>query len=537
MVSQKSHFARFQRKSWVARVLTVAVVAGLMACARAPVSPRPETFSPGDHLVGTYYFYWYKWPTEHFFDGSLEKRDDALTDHFPRPKTVDYESVAWHERELSDIAWCGIDFVLPVYWGAPGAYDLPHGIFSVRGLDALQKARDELLARGKRCPRIGMFFDTSTLLNALRREKPLNGKPDLTTSHGKEVFYGTIRDYWRRLDRKHWATLGGRPIIGLYSASFAAGFDQSTFDYLDENFERDFGVRPHVIAERSWRRIKAGGFYRWGAALGGPFIDDVAQIGPGYDDRAVPGRSTPIRDREDGRFYEHSWVEAIKSGRPIVLIETWNEMHEGTSICDSAEYGRKYMRLTRKYVRLWKSRAKIKKEIELEHPKPLPRGPSHQGRQFAEERDLFIDFAKSDAKGLRIVGQPDGVFETTQEGGRRCVRATPAETTYLYFAVPDPFFYNLHERVLVEIEYLDSGSGMIILQYDSHDQGAHLGGAYTTGETIQRQGTGRWLAHTFRLDNAAFLNRQNGATDFRFALTGDPVCLSRVAVRKPAKKK
>jgi len=517
-------------------MFTISLTAGLLSCARAPLPLKPESFSSSEKLVGTYYFYWYKYPTMHFFNDSAHQ-SDALTHHFPHPKRVDYESVEWHERELRDIAWCGIDFILPVYWGAPGAYDKPHGIFSVRGLDAMQKARERLLARGKPCPRIGMFYDTSTLLNSLRGEKPPGGKADLTTTHGKEIFYGTIRDYWKRLDRRHWAMLDGRPIVVLYGAGFAANFDETTFDYVYRNFERDFGVRPYIIAEAGWRGVKVDAHYAWGAALRGPIILDVVEIGPGYDDRAVPGRATPIRDREGGRFYEYSWLRAIRSGKRIVLIETWNEMHEGTDICRSREYGRKYLRLTRKYVRLFKSGAKIEKKIALKHPDPLPRGPSQRGREFAKAREVWADFAANETRGLRIVSQPDGLFEITRAAGRRCVRSAPGKAVYLYFAVPDPFYYNLHEPVEIEIEYLDEGKGTLILEYDSHDKKALLGGAYTRDGKIERRGTGKWVKHVFKLDNAAFLNRENHATDFRLAVRGEPVCISRVVVRKPGAKK
>jgi len=348
----------------------------LVACARIAVlpQPQPQTFSSSQKIVGTYYFYWYKWPNEHFFDDGSKMRDDALVDHFPRPEKVDYESVAWHRGEMSDIAWSGIDFILPVYWGAPGNYDKRHGGFSVRGLDTMQKARDRLLARRKPCPRIGMFYDTSTLLNDLRGDSPRGGKADLTTAHGKDVFYCTIRDYWKRLDRRHWAMLDGRPIVCLYTAAWAANFNQSSLDYVYENFERDFGVRPYIIADASWaRKAKADASYAWGAALRGPVVSDVVQIGPGYDDHAVPRRSTPIRDREDGRFYEYGWLKALGSGRRIVLIETWNEMHEGTDICRSKEYGRRYMELTRRYARQFKSGIQPQQTITLKHEKPLPR--------------------------------------------------------------------------------------------------------------------------------------------------------------------
>jgi hypothetical protein len=525
----RSEFPLSAMRSRTVDALALSIVVALAACARVSIAPQPKSFSSSDRLVGTYYFYWYKYPTSHFFDDA-KRQDDALTDHFPKAKEVDYESVEWHCRQLSDMAWCGIDFVLPVYWGAPGNYDKPVGMFSTRGLDAMQKARDRLLARGKPCPRIGMFYDTTTLLNGLRGDRPPNGKADLTTQHGKDVFYGTIRDYWKRLERKHWAMLDGRPITVLYSASFAAKHDQSAFDYVYQSFERDFGARPYIIAETSWRLAKADASYRWGAALSGPILSDVAAIGPGYDDRAVPGRSTPVRDRENGRFYEYGWLEAIRSGRRIVLLETWNEMHEGTDICRSREYGRKYMDLTRRYGQLFK------KQIVLEHRKPLPFGPLDKGREFANERELFINFAESKEKGLQLIRQSDGAFEITQAGGRRCVRSAKSDHSYLYFAVPDPFLFNAKTSVTVEIEYLDSGSGGLGLEYDSRDETVALDGAYKNAGSIAREGTNQWKTRRFQLGDALFCNRENGGSDFRIAVRGDPVGVSRISVAKLGKK-
>ena len=37
-----------------------------------------------------------------------------------------------------------------------------------------------------------------------------------------------------------------------------------------------------------------------------------------------------------------------------MILETWNEFHEGTNIAESREHGRQYIELTRKYVDLFK---------------------------------------------------------------------------------------------------------------------------------------------------------------------------------------
>jgi len=55
-------------------------------------------------------------------------------------------------------------------------------------------------------------------------------------------------------------------------------------------------------------------------------------------------------DRRKGKFYEENWEKFLRSPSNFVMIETWNELHEGTEICETQEYGRQFIELTRKYV-------------------------------------------------------------------------------------------------------------------------------------------------------------------------------------------
>lgn len=85
---------------------------------------------------------------------------------------------------------------------------------------------------------------------------------------------------------------------------------------------------------------------RLGSALK-PRWNDVTALGLGYDHHAVPGRKPLVSDRENGDFYKRVWRSLLAqhpTGRSrIVTIEIWNELHEGTDICDTIEYGRKYI--------------------------------------------------------------------------------------------------------------------------------------------------------------------------------------------------
>jgi hypothetical protein len=103
------------------------------------------TFTAADRIVGTYYFYWYNvYTQEHFVNGD---GSDALTDHPASTEDYSYTSAAWHRRELEDVRAAGIDFIAPVYWGAPSEYDAQAGLhWSFAGLPPLVEAADAMAA-------------------------------------------------------------------------------------------------------------------------------------------------------------------------------------------------------------------------------------------------------------------------------------------------------------------------------------------------------------------------------------------------------
>ncbi len=310
---------------------------------KSSVFDQVQTFRSNDKIVMTHDCYWYDLMTKSHilnFDGS-----DALTIH---PATVNhftYKSSAWHKKQLSDMIDAGIDVVLPVYWGAPSEHDPGANLhWSFAGLSRLVKAAEELIQEGKRPPAIGLFYDTSTL-----QHNSWGVHIDLTTDYGKRWFYASIRDFFSLIPPRLWALIDGRPVIILYSASFAQAYDQSCIDFVKSEFPRQFGGRvPYIIREVSWH-VQADNVYAWGGAIRPNFLG-VAEIGPGYDHSAVPGRTPLVVPREGGKFYEKAWLKTLRRAPKIVILETWNEHHEGTSLAESREYGRQYIELTRKYV-------------------------------------------------------------------------------------------------------------------------------------------------------------------------------------------
>jgi hypothetical protein len=315
-------------------------------------APRPLPPSSQDRLVLTYFYYWYDLPNG--------PHSTELTDR-PIDPWASYRDVSWFEEEFLDMVDAGIDIALPVYWG-------DREPSSNVGLANAVEAAQQLRTQGVQVPKIGMFLDTGAL-----GQWPLSERDLLDASNQVRV-YDMVRTFYNIVPREQWALIEGRPVIWLWASWFDITFDREFFEFVRSEFERDFGIRPFMVAEASWQfairpspdgpepdrsaRMPLDAFYEWGASLNG-FRDmdaGVAQVGPGYDERQLggPGRTRRNTPRGDGDFYRQHLEEAIDACEPLLVIETWNEFHEATDIAHSLEYGRQYIDITREYAERFK---------------------------------------------------------------------------------------------------------------------------------------------------------------------------------------
>jgi hypothetical protein len=474
---------------------------------------QSKSFTREDRLVATYYFYWYDVHTkEHILDGD---GTDALTTH---PATMDdfsYKSVRWHKQQLSDMTAAGIDVLLPVFWGAPSEHDTKAGLhWSYAGLPPLVEAREELSREGQPPPRIGLFYDTSTL-----QYNSWGEHVDLTTERGRRWFYATIRDFFSMIPPQHWALIDGKPLVLLYAAAFAKKHDQSCIDYVRQEFPREFGGRvPYLVRQNSWQ-VQADNTCARGGALGlkNP---GVASLGPGYDHSAVPGRTPLIVKREGGKFYEEQWLKFLRRPSNLVTVETWNEFHEGTEVCESKEYRRQYIALTRKYADLFRRGWQP------------PRPPG----QYADAKSAAITLgAQNQERGLRQIENEDGLTAPATAGGREARAITPRPNLgrYIYFRIDDSFKWAERMNATLEVEYFDAAPGALGLEFDGSDTTAPFNGAYTRcAETVRLVGGKTWQTARFHLRDARFLNSQNGDADFRLVIEAPDLAFARVTLHR-----
>ena len=477
-------------------------------------------------MVATHYFYWYRWPNEHFKIPDNPASEGHLN-HFVTPEKVSYLSEDWHAGELWMMKAAGIDVALPVYWGAPGAYSKRDIGFSVAGLGPMVKAAQRL---GEHSPKLGLFYDTSTLLNDVRGVLPEGGKADLTTDAGRDLFAQTIVEYFERVPRKLWATMDGRALVVLYTSAFAAEWDKKLGSYTRMAFAKRFpGESVFIVADRTWGEMGQDRTTGWESTITGPkLFPGVAQIGPGYNDSPVPGRTTPFREREDGNYYRQSWQKAIAHKPELVLIETWNEMHEGTEICQTKELGLKYLELTSEWIARLRHGGPIGKPIKLRFPKPRFFRDLSWGKEAEGQARLFADYGSGERFGLRERALSDGMVRVT----KGALISPPRKNDwarYVYFQVSDHWLFEVPsaQRLKVKVKVELAKPAGVVLEYDSHDLGASVGGAYK-----HVAGGGPAKLHEFELPGVLFGNRQNGACDLRLVLKGETVGIRRVEVSR-----
>lgn len=479
-------------------------------CGLKPVDHRDcPTFAAGEPIVGTYFFYWYHDGTrEHFLnaDGS-----DALTTHPLRDegRPYRYDAPEWWAEQIADVRAAGIDFIAPVYWGVPGMES-----WSTAGLRALAELVAEQQRNGHPVMPVAMFYDTSTLQYA-------NGGRHiaLDTAEGKTWFYETVRDFFSLLPPAAWARIEGRPIVILYSPAFAKTQDPTLFGDMKRRFQADFGVEPHLIKHTGWEG-EADGVITWGGALGLK-VDTAAAVGPGYDHSAVPGRQPLIVDRRGGDFYRENWerllARSVETRPKLVMVETWNEFHEGTDVAPSVEYGRLYVELTAHYAALWHAGER------------LPRS----GR-FADAKLLHLVAGREPTEGLRASAVADGPFEPAERDGRACLVTLPnphGAVRYLYLDIDNSFTYDEPAPpVRITITFRDAGCQAFELHYDSLDEdGSVRAGAFKPGRRVELGGTNTWRRETFVVTDGRFGDRTNGS-DFRFAVFGGELAVAEVTV-------
>lgn len=350
------------------------------------VSPPKEVSAKP--LVGAHFFYWFDCLPPNNYAGSI--CDEQLIQNMPyKPSSISIYSarnVEWYKSEFADMANAGINYVIPVSWGSrhPTATWFRDSSAIPLMVQAITEGRYPL--------KIALLDDTNSEVSEWNMdngrgytnptehpENPDLYKMPLDDANWKYFYDFKIKPFFNSIPQDLWATHngesvenGGRPLIIVYDAyrSFTKLENSDEMWYAIKNaFEVDFsGVSPFVILDYSW-------FYPYNLEEGrlqefvdGKFIwtggnDAVAKKYTlnGYTTASIdPGFTCPtdytgymyvncegrprnlsyperVLGNEDSRLVS-MYNSQVDSATNLLLIETWNELREGTSIARSTTY-------------------------------------------------------------------------------------------------------------------------------------------------------------------------------------------------------
>ncbi|MHC4671893.1 MAG: PKD domain-containing protein [Planctomycetota bacterium] len=134
----------------------------------------------------------------------------------------------------------------------------------------------------------------------------------------------------------------------------------------------------------------------------------------------------------------------------------------------------------------------------------------------AETDGVSVDLGATDVEDdLTRVVVGDGDTGSTTIGGKECRQnVDPANDFYMYFDVDDNWSYQGdNSQVYVRVEYYDTGTGILRLQYDS--PGAETSDKYKVAGTTVLTNSNTWKTYCWYVSDAYFGNRQNGGADLR----------------------
>lgn len=484
----------------------------------------------GDRAVFTYFFYWYDIKTKtHIGPHGPSNTDIPLTDEPPVEPEISWQNNAWFKQQIEDMIYAGIDVMLPVYWR--GANE---EVWAKRGLSHLSIALEEVRLSGSTPPSVAMFYDTSSASGM-----------DLTEQANQALFYQDIHFFYETIPAKYWArTKDSRPIIWIFKSDFLSAYDQTFIDSIYINFENDFNEKPYLVFDSSWNYptysingvktkdesqspLSFDASFMWGGSDLPKFTSNIADIGPGYDERWILSRNNPAKlPREDGNQFIKGWLQVFNCQTPWVAIETWNEFHEATDIAESIQYGRQYIDLSHKFSEYFK-KGELPPETKL-------------NSAFSDFSTISFDAVdKTKEGGIKIIPSGgDGVFDSVSlpEGpGVRMVVNNSSGAAYLYFAVDDGFYFANPQRIEIIISYYDEGYGPLSLEYDSSrcSKNWNAQTMYKSIPLTNRTNTLTWKSIKITLVDATFMGNQNSMADFRLATFGNtPGIIREISITK-----
>lgn len=366
--------------------------AGLVFARFAPADARPPAAVRAKHVLALYYP-WYgtpafsgRWLHQEPDEVDPKKMDDHV--HFPALGAYDSTDPAVVERHLSEAQAAGIDTLVCSWWGRGDRTDVAVRLLlrraAARSLkvcvlwekpgdaDIPMTKEDGAGGAGRRAAGLAPEGTAKPVTKAANAQADLTylvdtlaKDPSYLRADGKPVIFlypGTgqalTRQEWTAASRQAAAQappgvllIGGEQFTGNGQGSTEAPPWGGLYTLNTARSMAGAGLAECAQIQRETFRPLAARAGQMGALC-------VETVLPGYDDRRVDdgtgrleGKAT---DRRGGELYSALWDQAIQDGPDWVLVNSFNQWHNGTEIEPSVEMGDGYLALTQRFAARFK---------------------------------------------------------------------------------------------------------------------------------------------------------------------------------------
>jgi hypothetical protein len=202
--------------------------------------------------------------------------------------------------------------------------------------------------------KVGLFNDTWAWGNpaggALMNPAPSLSATDATA---QRIYSVEWKPFFQGISRPHWYTVNGEPLIYFYNAgtlSPTSGFN-AVLAQMKALFQADFGVTPFVVVDRGFGAASNGNgqlvwdtfrnyptTYMGTASVTGGLTFDNAMVKWDSLGRDMPGAIANATTRMFKGPQILSQVLGESAGANLLLLETWNDLGEGTGITRNYDY-------------------------------------------------------------------------------------------------------------------------------------------------------------------------------------------------------
>jgi hypothetical protein len=249
-------------------------------------------------------------------------------------------------RELLDARYAGLQFVLPNSLG----FDIDPST----GLLATVEAALTVIDGTGGGMRVGLFADTWAWGQQVGGPL-MNPPPDLsnTDAAAQAIYAVQWKPFFQQISRPHWYTVNGSPVIYFYNAGTlmpTSGAD-AVIGRMKQLFQADFGVVPFVDVDTGYGSTPSGDAqFVWNTpvAFPGTYLGTSPATGNLTFDNAMVKFDSLGRDMPGAIATSSSSIAkgtailqqvlAASAKDDLFLIETWNDLGEGTGVTRNYDY-------------------------------------------------------------------------------------------------------------------------------------------------------------------------------------------------------